>query len=213
MGLIPILLGETRIIYISEEDVRPREMMAWYYDTNENGEKVFKSQAIHGSHLQKLVEPWEIERERKRYREKIEEFRKNLQDIEDSLIVLKYQPQPLYYYGYHVGYCADEINKEVSMFERGSYKLVKILGKDGSQGRYAIALEKIAERKVISIASIPEKVSSKATIEHLFITKKRSVQINISTYERLLEQMQDIEKGTDKNKIPYQEIYDRNNKA
>ena len=122
--------------------------------------------------------------------------------IEDSLIVLKYQPQPLYYYGYHVGYCADEENK-----------LVKILGKDGSQGRYAIALEKIAERKVISIASIPEKVSSKATIEHLFITKKRSVQINISTYERLLEQMQDIEKGTDKNKIPYQEIYDRNNKA
>lgn len=202
MGLIPILLGETRIIYIAEENIRPLEMMAWYLDTNENGEKVFKSQAIHGSHLQKLVEPWEIERERKRYREKIEEFRKNLQDIEDSLIVLKYQPQPLYYYGYHVGYCADEENK-----------LVKILGKDGSQGRYAIALEKIAERKVISIASIPEKVSSKATIEHLFITKKRSVQINISTYERLLEQMQDIEKGTDKNKIPYQEIYDRNNKA
>ena len=84
------------------------------------------------------------------------------------------------------------------------------MGKDESQGRYAIALEKIVERKVVSIASKPEKVSNKATVEFLFTTRKKSVQESITTYEKLLEQIRDIEKGTDKNKIPYQELYDRN---
>jgi hypothetical protein len=203
MGLIPILLNNwesgARIIYIAEEEIKRHEMMAWYFDIDENGEEKFSSQIIHGSHLHKLVEPWEIEREQEVTGKKIEELRKDLQDIEDSLIVLEHQPLPLYYYNNHIGYCSKNENN-----------LVKILGKEESQGRYAIALEKIVERKVISIASKPEKISNKATVEFLFTTRKKSVQVCLTNHEKLLAQIRDIEKGTDGNKIPYQELYDKN---
>jgi hypothetical protein len=201
-----------RIIYIAEEDIRHHEMMAWYFDIDENGEKKFSSQIIHGSHLHKLVEPWEIECEQEVVEKKIEKSRKDLQDIEDSLIVLEHQPLPLYYYNNHIGYCSeDEIDKTVNRYApNNSYELVKVMGKDVTQGRYAIALEKIVERKVISIASKPEKVSNKATVEFLFTTRKKLVQESMTTYENLLKQMREIEQGTDMNKIPYQELYDRN---